>query len=136
MDFTFNIFLQLFISNYPTSDSIPRVNELILVLNKKLEKKNFEIVKLYYQTGKFSSAICAIDDFLAGFPETSFLEEISFVQLKAYYELGKNSIDKKRQQRIKEAIFASNNFLITFPNGNYVEEAKGIYKKLKDIENN
>ena len=31
--------LQLFISNYPTSDSIPRVNELILVLNKKLEKK-------------------------------------------------------------------------------------------------
>ena len=39
--------LQLFITNHPKSDSVARVNTLIFDLNKKLEKKNLEIAKLY-----------------------------------------------------------------------------------------
>ena len=47
--------LQLFVSNYKDSDRVSRANELILDLNKKIEKKNFEIVKSYYETGKYSN---------------------------------------------------------------------------------
>ena len=39
------------------------------------------------------------------------------------------------KQRIKEAIFACNNFLISFSAGEYEEEAKIIYEKLKGIQN-
>ena len=127
--------LEIFIGDFPDSDSLERVTNLVLELNNKLEKKYFENAKLYYETGKYKSAIFAIDYFLADYPETSFLEEISFVQLQAYYELGKNSVDEKKLQRIKDAIFACDNFLIAFVEGAYYDEAKNIYKKLKDIEN-
>ena len=67
--------------------------------------------------------------------QESFLYELSFIQLKAYYELGKNSVEEKKEQRIKEAIFACDNFLLAFPSGNYKEEAKFMYQKLKEIQN-
>ena len=70
-----------------------KVNNLIFELNQKLEKKQFEIAKSYHETGKFQAAIYSVDDFLNRFPETSLLEDISFIQIKAYYELGKNSIE-------------------------------------------
>ena len=127
--------LELFISKYPKTDSLEKVNNLIFELNQKLEKKQFEIAKSYHETGKFQAAIYAIDNYLIEFPITSFLEEINFIQIQAYYELGKNSIEEKKEQRIKEAIFACNNFLITFPSGDYREEAEIIYEKLKSIQN-
>ena len=127
--------LQLFVSNYSNSDRVVRANQLILKLNQKIEKKDFEIVKSYYETGKFQSAIYAVDDFLNRFPETKLVEELSFIQLQAYYELGKNSIEEKKKQRIKEAIFACDNFLLAFPLGKYKEDTKSIYEKLKEIEN-
>ena len=127
--------LQLFIANNPKSDSISRVNSLIFDLNKKLEKKNFEIAKLYYDIGKFKASIHAIDNFLSKFPETNFSQQINFIQIQAYYELGRNSVEEKKKQRVKEAIFACDNFLLAFPSGNYKEEAKSMYQKLKEIQN-
>ena len=107
----------------------------MISLNNKLQKKDFEIVKLYYKTGKFSSAIYAVDEFLNRFPETSYVEDVNFIQIKSYYELGKNSIEEKKEQRIKDAIFACNNFLLAFPEGNYNKEIESIYEKLKEIQN-
>ena len=127
--------LQQFTSDYPGSNRMSQVNELVLDLNKKLQKKDFEIVKLYYQTGKFLSAIYAADEFLNNFPETHYIEELNFIQIKAHYELGKNSIEEKKEQRIKEAIFACDNFLLAFPSGNYNKEIESIYKKLKEMQN-
>ena len=127
--------LQEFSSNYPNSERMNQVNELVIDLNKKLQKKDFEIVKLYYQTGKFPSAIYSIDEFLNRFPESNYVEELQFIQVQAYYELGKNSIEEKKEQRIKEAIFACNNFLLAFPSGDYNKEIESIYEKLKEIKN-
>ena len=127
--------LELFIENFPSSVRIPRVNELIFDLNKKIEKKYFEIVKSYYTTGKFKSAIFAINNFLAEFPETQYIDEISFVQLNAYYSLAQNSIEEKMKQRVKEAIFACDDYLMAFPNGDNVEQVKDIHEKLKKLEN-
>ncbi len=127
--------LQQFSTEYPNSNRMGEVNELVLSLNKKLQKKEFEIVQLYYQTGRFPSAIYAIDEFLTRFPETDYVEDVNFIQLQAYYELGKNSITEKKEQRIKEAIFACDNFLLAFPSSNYKNEIESIYEKLKDIQN-
>ena len=99
------------------------------------QKKHFENAKQYFSTGKYKAAIHAIDYFLEDYPETDLREEISFIQVKSYFELGKNSIDEKKLQRIKEAIFACNNFLLAFVDGPYNKEVIEINKKLKDIEN-
>ena len=69
------------------------------------------------------------------FPETKRIHELSFIQIQAYYELAKNSVEEKKEQRIKEAIFASDNFLLAFPSGIYTEEVKFMYQKLKETQN-
>ncbi|MED5307650.1 MAG: outer membrane protein assembly factor BamD [Bacteroidota bacterium] len=127
--------LQNFIQSYPKSDSIKVATDYIISLNKRLQKKHFENAKQYFSTGKYKAAIHAIDYFLEDYPETDLREEISFIQVKSYFELGKNSIDEKKLQRIKEAIFACNNFLLAFVDGPYNKEVIEINKKLKDIEN-
>ena len=127
--------LENFINNYPDSDSVRVANNLIFKLNEKIQKKNFEIVSSYYDRGDFKAAIYAIDHFLSIYPETIFIEYARFVQVKAYYALGKNSIAQKKEQRIKEAIFASDDYLISFPDGKFTEEVTGIYQKLKALEN-
>ncbi len=127
-----------FMSSYCYYLQSPRYNldqGNISNLNKKLEKKDFEIVRSYYDTGKFQSAIYAVDQFLIRFPETSILEEVTFIQVQAYYKLGKNSVEEKKEQRVKEAIFACNNFLLAFPQGNYKKDIESIYEKLKEIQN-
>ena len=126
--------LQNFIQSYPKSDSIKVATNYIISLNERLQKKYFENAKQYFSTGKYKAAIHAIDYFLDDYPETNLREEISFIQVKSYFELGKNSIDEK-MQRIKEAIFACNNFLLAFTDGPYNKEVIEINKKLKDIEN-
>ena len=127
--------LELFIDTYPESIRIPRVNELIFDLNKKIQKKKFEIAKLYFDTGKFKASILSIDNFLKDFPETEYLEEVLYIQLHAYFSLAENSVDEKKLQRVKEAIFVANNFLIAFPEGDFITKVEGIYEKLKSIEN-
>ena len=127
--------LQQFTTAYPNSTRMEQVNRMVLDLNKKLQKKEFEIVKLYYQTSRFPSAIYAIDEFLNNFPETDYVEDLNFIQIQAYYELGKNSIVEKKEQRLKEAIFACDNFLLAFPLSNYNKEIESIYEKLKEIQN-
>ena len=127
--------LQQFSTEYPNSSRMEEVNQMVISLNEKLQKKEFEIVKLYYQTGKFPSAIYAIDEFLNHFPETDYVEDLNFIQLQSYYELGKNSIIEKKEQRVKEAIFACDNFLLAFPSSNYNTDIESIYKKLKEIQN-
>ena len=127
--------LEAFIDSYPNSSRIKEATQLIIDLNLKLEKKEFEIVKLYFETGKYMASISSVDDFLNRFPETSNKEEVFFIQTQSYYELGINSIEEKKAQRIKDAIFACNNFLLAFPSGNYTQEIESIYQKLKEIQN-
>tara|TARA_Y100000589_G_scaffold74329_1_gene67677 strand:- start:8809 stop:9603 length:795 start_codon:yes stop_codon:yes gene_type:complete len=127
--------LEKFINNFPQSDSLNVVNNLIFELNEKLQKKNFKIVSSYYDRGEFKAAIFAIDNFLSEYPETNFIEESRYIQVKSYFELGKNSIPEKKEQRVKEAIFACNDYLISFPNSVFIEEVNSIYQKLKILEN-
>ena len=127
--------LEIFIEEFPNSVRINRVNELIFDLNQKIQKKHFEIVKSYYTTGKYKSAIFAINNFLNDFPETKYIEEISFVQINAYYSLAQNSVEDKMKQRVKEAIFACDDYLMAFPNGESIDQVKTIHKKLKTLEN-
>ena len=58
-------------------------------------------------------------------------EEILFLQLKSYYFLAKNSVEEKKDKRIKDTIIAFNQFKNTYPNSQYLNESKLIHKQVK-----
>ena len=129
---TFNAIseLELFISEYPDSEKKSEAESLITDLNKKLEKKELEIAKLYYKTGKYKASLYAFNTFIEKYPNSSHQEEVLYVQTKAYFELAKNSVEEKKKLRIKEFIFAYQNFILTYPDSNYLKEIKSLKDEL------
>ncbi len=121
---------QTYIDQNPDSKRIIEVNQRIKELNKKLEKKAFEIAKQYYKIGYYKSAIVAFDNVILDFLGTSYKEEAMFYKFKSAYELGINSVIYKKQARVKEAIRAYARYKKAFPSSTYLKEADPLYKRL------
>jgi len=121
----------IFLDTYPLSTYYDDCLDLQTKLKQKLDRKSFESAKLYYTTQNYKSAIRAFNFTLQENPNSLFTEEILFLQLKSYYYLAKNSVEEKKDNRIKDTIIAFNQFKNTFPNSKYLNESKLIYKQVK-----
>jgi outer membrane protein assembly factor BamD len=120
--------LQLFINKYPDSEYLPEANKLIQELDYKLERKAFEIAKLYNEIANFESedyeaSIKAFDNFLLEYPGTTFREDAMYYRFDAAYKLGINSIERKRQDRLNTALKYYNAFYKAYPESQYTAEA-------------
>lgn len=124
--------MQNFISKYPNSVKIKEANKCMKELNYKLEKKAFEVAKLYYNTQDYIAAVAAFDYFLKEYLGSTFKEQATFYKFKSGYELGINSIYIKKKKRIENAIGYYNRFAKNFPKSPNLEEATKLVKKLKD----
>jgi len=102
-------------------------------LQYKLERKNFENAKLYFTTEHYKSAIHAFNVVLQENHNSSFREEILFLQLKSYYLLALNSVEQKKDKRIKDTIIAFNQFKNAYPKSEWLSESKRIYKQVKSL---
>ena len=117
--------LQLFTNLYPKSERVQECNQLIDELRGKLAKKSFYNAKQYYITQHHKSAIIALKNVLLDFPGSKFEEEIYFLIVESYFELAKNSITSKKQERLEKTLEAYNDFLERYPES----------KLLKQVEN-
>nr|WP_306465092.1 outer membrane protein assembly factor BamD [Gelidibacter salicanalis] len=129
--------LQMFINRYPDSEYLPEANTLIKELDYKLERKAFEIAKLYNQIANFESedyeaSIKAFDNFLVEYPGTTFREDAMFYRFDSAYKLGINSVEYKREDRIKTAIKHYNAFYKAYPESQYNAEATKMNTELQN----
>ncbi|MDO6736950.1 outer membrane protein assembly factor BamD [Wenyingzhuangia sp. 2_MG-2023] len=121
---------QNFIDENPDSERLEEANKRMEDLSFKLEKKSFEIAKQYYKIGNYKSAIVAFDNVILDYLGTSFKEEAMFYKFKSAYLLGVNSVDYKKEERIKEAIRVYNRYKKAFPTSKYLNEADDLFEKL------
>ncbi len=133
--------LQLFINKFPDSEYLPEANSLIQELDYKLERKAFEIAKLYNKIANFESedyeaSIKAFDNFLLDYPGTSFREEAMFYRLDSAYRLGINSIERKREERLKTAVKFYNAFYKAYPESQHNDEATKMITELQSAVQN
>jgi len=74
--------LQSFISNYPDSERLDKVNAMVTELRDKIERKAYEIAKGYNKIGAsrgtFPNAIAAFDNFLQEYPGSKYREDALF----------------------------------------------------------
>ncbi|WP_027126695.1 outer membrane protein assembly factor BamD [Gelidibacter mesophilus] len=128
--------LQMFINKYPDSQYLPEANQLIKELDYKLEKKAFEIAKLYNKIANFESedyeaSMKAFDNFLLDYPGTTFREEAMYYRFDSAYKLGINSIEYKREDRVKTAIKYFNSFQKAYPDSQFMDEAAKMNAELQ-----
>jgi outer membrane protein assembly factor BamD len=126
---------QAFVDQYPESARIDSCNRTIDRLRFKLERKDYEIVKLYYKLDDWKATIVSTKTFLKDYPSSEFSDEIYFMLINSYYLLATHSIQAKKAERLDGAIENYIKFVDLYPKSSYLSDAESVYnsaKKLKD----
>ena len=127
--------LQLFTNLYPKSERVEQCNNLIDELREKLAKKAFFNAKQYVITEYHKSAIIALQNVLIDFPGSKYEQEIYFLIVESSFQLAKNSISTKKQERLENTIDAFHEFIEKYPESQFLKQAKNTEQKtLKLIE--
>jgi len=128
--------LQAFIDSYPDSENIAEANELMAQMTDKLERKAFEIAKQYNTIGEYTrnynASIVSIDNFLINHPGSKYREDALFIKFDSLYKLAMNSIEGKREERLKKASDAYVVFAETFSDSKYKVNADDMNDKLNN----
>ncbi|NCT09416.1 MAG: outer membrane protein assembly factor BamD [Flavobacteriia bacterium] len=126
---------QSFINAFPTSEKIDEANQHYKELRYKLQKKYFEIAKTYYTTAdydlrNYKAAIQAFDNLLSDYLGSEFKEEALLYRLKAAHDFVLKSYDRRKPERIKDALEAYDKLIRNYPESKYLDEAKKMYETL------
>ncbi|TNE54167.1 MAG: outer membrane protein assembly factor BamD [Bacteroidetes bacterium] len=124
--------LQQFIYLFPNSERIDTCNQLMDKLRWKLERKEFESVKLYSKTTRYRAAVVSAKKFIQEHPGSPFKEEVMYLQFKNAYLLAENSIEKKKKERIEETIETYRTFVSQFPESKHLREMTGMQDRMQD----
>lgn len=125
--------LQSFINAFPNSPKVDEANGYINELREKLEKKAFEIAKIYHKTMKYKAAALAFDNMLDDFPDTKFREEAMMYSLRSKYELAVNySRFETQELRLQNTITQHRLLMKAFPNTQFKDEADKLLRRTEE----
>jgi len=127
---------QLFVNAYPTSERVEECNRLIDELHEKLQKKEFEIAKLYLKMEKYEAAVVSFDNLLLDYPDTKYREDAMFYSIKSYYYYASKSVRSKRKERYQEAADIYNQFISMYPESKHMRDVEFMYNKAMKVINN
>lgn len=137
--------LQMFMEYFPESNRKSEAQIMIFSLQDKLVMKDYLSAKLYYDLGayngnasmtadgqingnNFLACITTAQNALNDYPYTSMREELSILLLRAKYKLGTESVEEKKEERMREAIDEYYAFKNEFPESKYIKEVEDIYE--------
>ena len=126
---------QSFINTYPNSSKIDEANKHYKEIRYKLQRKYFEIAKTYYTTAgydmrNYKAAIQAFDNLLSDYLGSEFKEEALFYRLKAAHDFVLKSTDRRKTDRIKDAIEAYEKLKRNYPESKFMEDSNEMFATL------
>jgi outer membrane protein assembly factor BamD len=127
---------QSFIDLYPESTRLDTCNLIIDELRFKLEKKDYEIIKQYFNLSDWKATIVAAKNYIREYPSSIYNEEMYMLIIDSYYSLAINSIPSKKEERLDGAIENYVKFLDLYPNSSYLSRAENIYSNSKRLKEN
>lgn len=127
--------INTFITLYPYSELVPECNKMLDVLQEKMAKKEFELLKLYFETENYKAAQISITNFLKDYSFSQYAAEASFILVKNNFLYAKKSVAHKMKGRFQECVDAYRNLAANFPESKFVEEGKKyLDDSIKQIE--
>ncbi len=121
--------LQLFLDRYPASELRDSCETMIDELNAKLERKSYEVAKLYAKTERYKSAAIALEYALRDFPNSVYREEMMFLMIKSSYLYADQSVEEKKLERFNDCIEHYLNFVAYFPESKFLRQAENYLEK-------
>jgi outer membrane protein assembly factor BamD len=133
--------LQNFIDQFPESNRIDSCNRINDLLRGKLEKKEYDIIKQYfnlgdYQHDNYKAAIASGHNFMKDFPESRSIDEVLYTIINSYYMLSINSLETKKLERLNLAMESYLKLVDLYPKSDYLQKAESIYESCQKMKNN
>ena len=111
---------------YPNDSKVEEATKLMDDLRDKLEVKDYNIAKLYYNMDSYQAAITSFENLLDDYPDTDYQEEILYYITKAYYKYAEKSIYTKKKDRYEKTVESYNNLLQLYPESKFLKEVGNI----------
>lgn len=121
--------LQQFVDFYPQSEKAEEAKQLLFDLQENLALKEVLSAKLYYDLGNYifnnyESSIITARNAMKVYPYSIHKEEMHYYVVASLYQIAKNSVLEKKQQRLRDLRDEYYNFINEFPDG----------KRRKDVD--
>ncbi|MEI8278185.1 MAG: outer membrane protein assembly factor BamD [Bacteroidota bacterium] len=131
--------LQSYVNTHPNSKRIKDANTYIDAGRAKLEMKQADAAKLYFNINQFKASGIAYKSVLRNFPESASSDFYQFMIIKSFYNYGKASVLEKQEERFAIALNAYHELVEGYPKSKYLHEAEKLYTltdlKIKKIRN-
>ena len=115
--------LQTFINVFPESKYVADANTLVQELDFKLENKAYSIAKQYNLISDFEASIKSFNNFIFDFPGSSLREKALFYRLDSAHKLAMNSVERKKEARLKQAKEFYESFKKAYVNSEFISQA-------------
>lgn len=124
--------IEEYMARYPESIFRQLCEARIEELWNKLYDKEFINARTYYKIGKHKSAVIALRNALAKYPQTPHREEILYLTTKSSYELASNSVHSLQRSRYLDMMDAYYTFIAEYPDSKYRKELDRMQKTARD----
>lgn len=122
--------MQNFINRYPSSQYASEGDQIIDLMQQKLEKKAYEKCQLFYNLRKlrgYKAPLVVYDNFKDDYPDSKYQEEVAYLKIVTYYDYARESIRSKQEERFQSTIDSYLAFLDKYPNSEYLKDAEKLY---------
>jgi outer membrane protein assembly factor BamD len=122
-------FMQAFIAQHPASDKVKEANEIIDKCRAKLEEKDFEAAKLYFNLRETNAAYLkaaslTFNTLMNTYPDSQFSDEYKLYIIKSDYLYAIQSLEEKKKARLQQVLTDCNDFNDRFPDSKLKKEVQ------------
>ena len=130
---------QEYLDVYPLATQKEAAQDRLFALQDKLVRKELHSAQLYYDLGTYTlnsiyggnnyeACFVTAQNALKDYPYASakLREDLSFLSLRAKYQLARQSVEEKRVERFRDTIDEYYSFQNDFPESEYLKEAQSI----------
>lgn len=125
--------IDLFKYEYPQSEYLLRVEEMVEDLKERLDRKALEAAKLYYTIEDYKAAAHALKNVLKENAENQFREEVLYYIVLANYKYASNSVREKQRERYLVLIDEYYNYISEYPDSNRRRELDKIFEQAQRV---
>ncbi len=124
--------LGAFLDYFPNSDKAGIAKNAIFEMQDKLTLKQLQNAQLYYNLGmylgnNYESCIITAKNALKDYPYSKYREDFDLLILKAKYQVAKNSVSEKSEDRYRDVIDEYYSFINAYPESKNMAEVTSIF---------
>jgi outer membrane protein assembly factor BamD len=121
--------MQAYINMYPASKRLSEASKYIDEARQKLERKEADAARLYYNISQYKAAAVAYKSVLRNYPESDGADYYQFMIVKSNYYYARQSVEDKQEERYATTISSFNDFKEEYPNSKYLRDAEVMHAR-------